>query len=73
VHTKTARKEQLAICLRHMKEKFGGLTVPRNGHVRTQHRVPANQLVDMDGPNVRRCQPSSRYVGVEDKLIAETR
>jgi hypothetical protein len=34
VHTKIARKEQLAICLWHMKEKFGGLTVPKKGHVR---------------------------------------
>jgi hypothetical protein len=73
VHTKTTRKEQPAICLRHIEEKFGGLTVPKKGRARTQHGVPTNQLADMDGPNVRRRQPRPRYAGAEDKLIAETR
>jgi hypothetical protein len=73
VHTKTARKEQPMICLRHMEDKFGGLTFLKKGRARTQHGVPTNQLVDMDGPNVRRRQPRPRYAGVEDKLIAETR
>jgi hypothetical protein len=31
VYTKTARKEQPVIRLRHMEEKFGGLTVPKKG------------------------------------------
>jgi G3E family GTPase len=69
---KTARKEQPAIHLRHMEEKFGGLTVPKKGRARTQHRLPTNQLTNMDGPNVCRRQPRPRYAGAEDKLIAET-
>jgi hypothetical protein len=32
---KTARKKQPTIRLRHMEEKFGGLTVPKKGRVRT--------------------------------------
>jgi hypothetical protein len=72
VHTKTACKEQPAIRLWHMKEKFGGLTVPKKGCARTQHEALTNQLADMDGPNVRRHQPRPRYAGAEDKLIAET-
>jgi hypothetical protein len=72
VHMKTARKKQPAIRLRHMEEKFGGLTVPKKRCARTQHGVPANQLADMDGPNIRRRQPRLRYVGAEDKLITET-
>jgi hypothetical protein len=40
------------ICLRHMEERFGGLTVPKKGHARTQHRVHTDHLVDMDGPNI---------------------
>jgi hypothetical protein len=73
VHTKTACKEQPAIYLWHMKVKFGCLTMPKKGHARTQHRVPTNQLADMDGPNVRCCQPRPHYAGEEDKLIAGTR
>jgi hypothetical protein len=73
VHTKTTHKEQPAICLRHMEEKFGGLTVPKKGRACTQHGVLTNQLADMDGPNVHRRQPRPRYAGAEDKLIAETR
>jgi hypothetical protein len=73
VHTKIARKEQPAICLRHMEETFGGLTMPKKGRARTQHGVPTNQLADMDGPNVRCRQPRPRYEGAEDKLIAKTR
>jgi hypothetical protein len=70
---KTACKKQPAIRLQHMEEKFGGLTVPKKGHACTQLGVPTNQLADMDGPNVCRRQPRSRYAGAEDKLIAETR
>jgi hypothetical protein len=66
------RKEQPAICLRHMEEKFGGLNMPKKGRAHTQHGVPTNQLADMGGPNVRRRQPRPRYAGAEDKLIAET-
>jgi hypothetical protein len=73
VHTKTARKEQPAIRVWHMEEKFGGLTVPKKGHACTQHGVPTNQLADIDGLNVHRCQSRQRYVRAEDKLIAETR
>jgi hypothetical protein len=73
VHTKTAHKEQPAIHLRHMEGKFGGLTVPKKRRTRTQHRVPTNQLANMDGSNVRRCQPRSRYTEAKDKLIAKTR
>jgi hypothetical protein len=69
VHTKIAHKEQPAICLRHMEEKFGGLTVRKTGRARTQHRVPTDYLVDMDGLNIRRRQPRPWYKGVEDKLI----
>ena len=35
VHTKTTCKEQSTICLRHMEERFGGLTVPKKGRART--------------------------------------
>jgi hypothetical protein len=73
VHTKSARKEQLAICLRHMEERFGGLTVPKKGRVCTQHGVPTNHLADMDGPNIHRCQPRLWYTGAEDKFIVEHR
>jgi hypothetical protein len=72
VHMKIARKEQPTICLRHMEEKFGGLIVPKKGCARTQHGVPTNQLANMDGPNICRCQPRPRYAGAEDKLIAKT-
>jgi hypothetical protein len=70
MHTKTARKEQPMIHLRHMEEKFGGLTVRKKGRACTQHRVPTNYLADMDGLNIRRHQPRPWYTGVEDKLIA---
>jgi hypothetical protein len=73
VHTKTTRKEQLAICLRHMEERFGGLTVPKKGRARTQHGVLTNHLADMDSPNIRRCQPRPWYTGAGDKFIAEYR
>jgi hypothetical protein len=71
VHTKTACKEQPAICLRHIEERFGVLTVPKKGHAHTQHGVPTDHLADMDGPNIRRRQPRSWYTGVEDKFIVE--
>jgi hypothetical protein len=70
-YTKTTRKEQLAIRLRHMEEKFGGLTVRKKGRARTQHGVPTNQLADMDGPNICRRQPRPWYMGAEDKFIAK--
>jgi hypothetical protein len=70
VHTKAACKEQPAICLRHMEEKFGGLTMRKKGRVHTQHGVPTDHLVDMDGPNIRRSQPRPWYTGAKDKLIA---
>ena len=73
VHTKTTRKEQLAICLRHMEERFGGLTVPKKGRAGTQHGVLTDHLVDMDGPNIRRRQPKSWYTRAEDKFIAKHR
>jgi hypothetical protein len=73
VHMKTPRKEQLAICLRHMDERFGGLTAPKKGHTRTQHTVPTDYLADMDGPNIRRRQLRSWYIGAKDKFIAEHR
>jgi hypothetical protein len=38
VHTKTARKEQSAIRLRHMEEKFGELTVPKAHPTRGPYR-----------------------------------
>jgi hypothetical protein len=72
VHTKTTRKEQPAIRLRHIEEKLGGLTVPKKGRVRTQHGVPTDQLAAMDSPNIRRSQPRLRYAGAEDKFIAKT-
>jgi hypothetical protein len=71
VHTKTARKEQPGIHLRHMEEKLGGLTVQKKA--RTQHGVLTDHLADMDGSNIRRCQPRPWYTGAEDKLIAEHR
>jgi hypothetical protein len=73
VHTKTTHKEQPAIRLRHMEEKFGGLTMRKKGRARTQHRVPTNQLVDMDGSNIHRRQPRPWYTGAEDKFIVEYR
>ena len=73
VHTKTACKEQLTICLQHMEERFGGLTVPKKGHARTQHGVPTDHLADMDGPNIRCCQPRPWYTGAGDKFIVEYR
>jgi hypothetical protein len=71
VHMKTARKEQPVICLRHMEERFGGLTVPKKGRVHTQHGVPTDHLTDMDGPNIHRRQSRSWYTGAGDKFIAE--
>jgi transposase len=73
VHTKTAYKEQLAIRLRHMEEKFGGLIMRKKGRVRTQHGVPTDHLADMDGSNICRRQPRSWYTGAKDKLIAAYR
>ena len=70
VHTKTTHKEQPAICLRHMEEKFGGLTVRKKGRARTQHGVPNDHLANMDGPNICRRQPRPWYTEAEDKLIA---
>jgi hypothetical protein len=72
VHTKTARKEQSAIRLRHMEEKFSGLTAPKKGRARTQHRVPTDQLANMDGLNVRHRQPRPHYTG-QKTFIAKTR
>ena len=71
VHTKTAREEQPAICLRHMEERFGGLTMPKKGRACTQHGVPTDHLADMDGPNIRYRQPRLWYMGAKDKFIAE--
>jgi hypothetical protein len=73
VYTKTVRKEQPAICLRQMEERFGGLTMPKKGHARTQHEFPTDHLADMDGTNIRRRQPTPWYIGEEDKFIAEHR
>jgi hypothetical protein len=61
VRIEAACKEQPAICLRHMEEKFGGLTVRKKGHAHTQHGVLTNHLADMDGLNVRRHQQRPRY------------
>jgi hypothetical protein len=63
VYMKTTHKEQLLICLRHMEERFGGLTVPKKGCSRTQHGVPTDHLADMDGLNIRRRQPRPWYMG----------
>jgi hypothetical protein len=57
VHMEVAHKEQPAICLQHMEERFGGLTVRKKGHARTQHRIHINHLADMDGLNVHLRQP----------------
>ena len=73
MHTKIACKEQPAIHLRHIEEKFGGLTMRKKGLARTQHRVTTYHLADMDGPNIRRRQPRQWYTRVEDKLITEHR
>jgi hypothetical protein len=59
VRIKAARKEQLAIHLWHMKERFGGLTLRKKGCACTQHGVPTDYLADMDGLNVRHHQPRS--------------
>jgi hypothetical protein len=69
VHTKTARKVQLTICLRHMKERFGGLTVPKKGRACTQHEVLTDHLANMDGSNICRRQPRPWYTGAEDLLL----
>ena len=73
VHSKTAHKEQPAICLWHMEERFGGLTVSKKGRACTQHGVPTDHLADMDGPNIRRRQPKPWYMGAGDKFIVEYR
>jgi hypothetical protein len=73
VHMKTACKEQSEICLQHMEERFGGLTVPKKGRARTQHRVPIDHLANMDGPNIRCDQPRPWYTGLGDKFIAKYR
>jgi hypothetical protein len=73
VHTNTTRKEQSMICLRHMEERFGSLTVPKKGYECTQHGVPNDHLADMDGPNIRHHQPIPWYMGAGDKFIAEYR
>jgi hypothetical protein len=69
VHTKTARNEQPTICLRHMKERFGGLTVLKKGRACTQHGVLTDHLANMDGPNICRRQPRPWYTGAEDLLL----
>jgi hypothetical protein len=71
VQTKTTRKEQPVICLWHMEERFGGLTMPKKGRARTQHGVLTNHLVDMDGPNIHHRQPRPWYTEAVDKFIAE--
>jgi hypothetical protein len=55
-----------------MEEKFSGLTAPKKGHARTQHRVPTDQLANMDGLNVRHRQPRPHYTG-QKTFIAKTR
>jgi hypothetical protein len=73
VHIKTTCKEQPAICLWHMEERFGGLTMPKKGCAHTQIGVRTDHLVDIDGPNIRRHQPRPWYMWAEDKFIAEHR
>jgi hypothetical protein len=63
VHTKIACKEQTTICLWHIEERFGGLTMPKKGHACTQHGVPTDHSADMDGPNIRCRQPKLWYTG----------
>jgi hypothetical protein len=65
---KTAHKEQPAICLRHMEERFGGLTMPKKGCACTQHEVPTDHLADIDGSNIRHRQPRLWYTGAGDNL-----
>jgi hypothetical protein len=72
MHTEAARKEQPAIRLWHMEERFGGLTLQKKGRARTQHKVLTDYLADMDGLNVCRPQPRPRYAGAEDKFIIES-
>jgi hypothetical protein len=67
-HTKTTYKEQPAICLWHMDERFGSVTVPKKGRVRTQHRVLIDHLAKMDGPNIRCYQPRPWYTGWKTNL-----
>jgi hypothetical protein len=71
VHTKITHKEQLTICLLHMEERFGGLTMPKKGRACTQHGIPTDHLADMDGPNIHRRQPSPSFTRAEDKFIVE--
>jgi hypothetical protein len=47
--------------------------VQKKGHARTLHKVPTNQLADIDGPNVRRRQPRPWYTRAEDKFLVEYR
>jgi hypothetical protein len=70
-HTKIACKEQLVIRLRHIEEKFGGLTMQKKGRARTQHEVSTDHLADMDDLNICCCQPRPWYMGAKDKLIAK--
>jgi hypothetical protein len=48
VHTEAAYKEQLAIRLRHMEERFGSLIRQKKEHARIQHEVPTDHLANMD-------------------------
>jgi hypothetical protein len=64
-------KEQPMICLRHIKERFGGVAVQKREHERTQHGVLIDHLANMDGLNVYCRQPKPQYTGAEDKFISK--
>jgi hypothetical protein len=70
--TEASHKEQQAISLWHMEEKFGGLTMWKKGCVHTQHGVPTDHLANMDCPKVRHRQPRPRHAVAEDKFIFES-
>jgi hypothetical protein len=70
MRTDMACKEQPAIHLKHMEERFGGIAVQKREQVRTQQGVPTDHLADMGGPNIHRRQPRLRYAGAGDKFIA---
>ena len=57
VHSKAACKDQPAIHLWHMDERFGGIAVQKRKQLHTQHGVPTDHFVDVGGPNGVECTP----------------
>ena len=54
VSTEASPKEKLTICLQHIEERFGGLTMGKKERARTQHGVPTDHLANMNDLSIRR-------------------